>query len=62
MADIRSLNIYAGVHQVFDNRFYRMTCRTFPYSIYYLIEGSVIKVYAVLDDRRDPEWIHRRLS
>jgi hypothetical protein len=62
MADIRSLKIYAGVHQVFDDRYYRMTCRTFPCSIYYRIENSDVKVYAVLDDRRDPEWIRSRLN
>jgi plasmid stabilization system protein ParE len=61
MSDIRSLRIYAGVHQIYEDRYYRMPCKTFPYSIYYRIENSDIKVYAILDDRRDPELIGKRL-
>jgi len=33
-----------------------------PFSIYYQIENKVIKVYAILDCRRDPVWIRERLS
>ena len=33
----------------------------FPYSIYYRIEDDVVKVWRVLDNRRDPEWIERQL-
>lgn len=55
MSDLRSLNIYAGVHQKYDNFYYRMVCKRFPYSIYYRREGMDVQVYAVLDDRRDPE-------
>lgn len=61
MADIRSLKIYAGVHQVDDAGYYRMPCKTFPYSIYYRFDNSDARVYAVLDDRRDPELIKKRL-
>ncbi len=56
MSDLRSLKIYAGVHQKYDDTYYRMPCKRFPYSIYYLIEGSDVNVYAILDDRRDPNW------
>ena len=54
MSDLRSLEIYAGVHQLYRDTFHRMTCSKFPYSIYYRIEGSTADVYAVLDDRREP--------
>jgi len=39
-----------------------MLASRFPYSVFYEIEGDVVKVFAVLDDRRDPEWISDRLS
>lgn len=34
MADIRSLAVYAGVHQKYDDEFFRMVCKRFPFSIY----------------------------
>ena len=55
MSDLRSLNIYAGTHQKFNDSYYRMVCTKFPYSIYYRKDGSNIDIYAVLDDRRDPK-------
>ena len=57
MSDLRSLTVYGGGHQMHDDTpFHRMVCKRFPYSIYYRKEGSNVDVYAVLDDRRDPEW------
>ena len=60
MSDIRSLSVYAGVHQKYHS-YYRMLCSRFPYSIYYRMEGVEAKVYAVLDDRRDPASIKEML-
>ena len=54
MSDLRSLNIYAGVHQKHFKSFYRMVCKRFPYSIYYRKEAADVHVFAVLDDRQDP--------
>lgn len=54
MSDLRSLSIYAGVHQK-HNDYFRMVCTKFPYSIYYRKDGTNVDVYAVLDDRRDPK-------
>jgi plasmid stabilization system protein ParE len=54
MSDLRSLTVYAGTHQRYNDSYYRMVCTKFPYSIYYRKEGSTVNVYAVLDDRRDP--------
>lgn len=56
MSDLRSLKIYAGIHQKYDDHYYRMICKRFPYSIYYRKEGSAVDVYAVLDDRRHPDF------
>lgn len=63
MSDLRSLKIYGGGHQKYDDTpYHRMVCKRFPYSIYYLKQEMEILVYAVLDDRRDPKWINRALN
>jgi hypothetical protein len=59
-ADVRSLNVFAGIHEMTDG-FHRMLAKRFPFAVYYLIEGKTIDVYAILDCRRDPEWIIKRL-
>jgi hypothetical protein len=33
MSDLRSLSIYAGVHQKYNDTYFRMVCTKFPYSI-----------------------------
>jgi len=62
MADIDSLRIHAGVHQVFFGGYHRMLAKRFPYSVYYRIQDKAILVYAVLDNRRHPDWTRRRLG
>ena len=59
--EIESLALYAGIH----NRrfgFHRALSRRFPYSIYYDIEDGEARVYGVLDNRRDPNWIYHHLQ
>jgi hypothetical protein len=60
-ADVRSLTIYAGVHETADG-FHRMLGKRFPFAIYYLLEPASVDVYAILDCRRDPQWISKRLA
>lgn len=56
MSELRSLKIFGGAHQIYEGTaFHRMVCKRFPYSVYYLIENDEVQIYAVLDDRRDPE-------
>lgn len=63
MADIRSLSIYAGIHERFEyGGYHRMVCSRFPFSVFYKIEESEIRVYAVLDNRQDPNTIRERLN
>lgn len=59
-ADVRSLNIYAGIHENAEG-FHRMLAKRFPFAIYYLFDGKCIDIYAILDCRRDPDWIAQRL-
>ena len=55
-ADIDSLLLYAGIHSMHFGRFHRLL------AIYYQIENEAVFVRAVLDLRRDPAWIKRRLE
>lgn len=38
-----------------------MLSKRFPFGIYYEVEDGVAYVYAILDLRRDPLWIGKRL-
>jgi hypothetical protein len=58
--DIDSLSSFAGVHaQHFG--YHRLLVRRFPFAVYYRVERGIVRVYAVLDCRRDPSWIRDRL-
>jgi len=60
-SDIESLRIYGGIHAK-KWGYFRALSKRFPYSIYYKHHNDLIKVFAVLDDRRDPEQINKRLK
>jgi hypothetical protein len=61
-SDIDSLLLYAGVHRVIFG-FYRALSKRFPFAIFYRLDRDkeLIRVYRVLDLRRDPLWIRERL-
>jgi len=60
-ADIDSLEIYGGIHAR-EFGYHRLLAKRFPFAVYYKIENGVVRVQAVLDCRRDPAWIRRRLT
>ena len=60
-ADIDSLILFAGIHP-HEFGFHRALSKRFPFGIYYRVEDAEIRIYAVLDLRRDPAWIRRRLG
>ena len=61
-SEIDSLIDQAGIHlKVLDFYFVKHPSR-FPYSIYYFVSGDTVMVEAVIDQRRDPEWIDERLN
>lgn len=62
ISDIRSLMVYAGIHELRSDGYHRMVTHHFPYAIFYKIEEEVIRVFAVLNTRRDPDWINSRLN
>jgi hypothetical protein len=61
LADIESLHLYAGVHAKHLG-FYCMLARRFPFAIFYRMAEGAVRVHAILDCRRDPERIQRRLT
>ncbi len=49
-----------GVHaKVFG--YHRALSKRFPFAIYYAVEAEVVRVRAILDCRRNPSWIRRRV-
>jgi len=60
-ADIDSLKLYAGIHSKHLKK-YRLLSKRFPYAIYYIIKNETIIVSAVLDCRRNPDWIKNKLK
>ena len=60
-SDIDSLFIYAGIHQVVFAH-HRCLSKRFPFAIYYSVEKELVRVHAVLDCRRNPSWIRKRLK
>ncbi|MDE3065982.1 MAG: type II toxin-antitoxin system RelE/ParE family toxin [Verrucomicrobiota bacterium] len=61
-SDIDSLQLYAGIHIIHFGKYHRLLSKRFPYGIYYRVEENTVLVRAVLDLRRDPKWIRRRLE
>ena len=60
-SDIDSLALYAGIHgMVFGT--HRALSKRFPFAIYYDLTGEEVQIHAVLDCRRRPSWIRRRLK
>lgn len=59
--DIRSLHLYAGIHASHFG-YHRLLTRRFPFAVYYRAESDLVRVYAVLDCRRDPAWIRDKLA
>lgn len=61
-ADIDSLKITAGIHRQPHRHLHRLLSRRFPYAIFYEFDDSRALVVAVIDCRRDPDWIMSHLD
>jgi plasmid stabilization system protein ParE len=60
LSDIESLRLYAGSHrQVFG--FLRLLSKRFPYAVYYTVAAEEVRVWRVLDCRRNPRWTRTQL-
>lgn len=60
-ADIESLYLHSGIHTQYFG-YHRLLAKRFPFAIYYRVEEQSIRIYAVLDCRRNPLSIHNRLK
>ena len=58
--DVDSLATQGGIHaKVFG--YHRSLSKRFPFAIYYRVEADVVRIRAILDCRRNPSWIRRRV-
>jgi plasmid stabilization system protein ParE len=61
-ADIDGLKITAGIHRQPHRHLYRLFSRRFPYAIFYEFVDSEALVVAVVDCRKDLDWISAHLD
>ncbi len=61
-SDIDSLRLFPKKYSVHFDGFYRMLTKRFPYAIYYTINNEQIEIFAVIDTRRNPNWIAKFLQ
>lgn len=61
LTDIESLARFSGIHSL-HLKFHRMLASRFPFGIYYREYGEETQVFAVLDLRRNPNWIRKELG
>ena len=60
-SDIDSLKLFAGIHRK-KFGYYWMLAKTFPFAIYYEIEGrDKVLIHAVVDCRQNPKSIEQSL-
>lgn len=60
-ADLGILESQGGIHEIAFG-FHRKLVNRFPFAIYYLVAESHVDVVAVLDCRRNPDEIEKRLG
>ena len=60
--DIEGLKLTAGIHRQGYKDYRRLLSRVFPCAIYHTFADEIATVWAVIDCRRNPEWIRKRLS
>jgi hypothetical protein len=62
LSDLHSLHLYAGIHRVFHGRYHRLLSKRFPFAVFYTVAEDTVIIHAVLDCRRSPSWIRKRLE
>jgi plasmid stabilization system protein ParE len=60
-ADIESLKLYGGIHSKPYKDYHRLLANRFPFAVFYRVEENTVRIHAVLDCRRSPTWIRRKL-
>lgn len=60
-SDIDSLAYFGGMHRVVLG-YHRLLSKRFPFAVYYRVVEDAVWVFAILDCRRNPSWIRKKLS
>ncbi len=60
-SDIDSLAYFAGIHRIVFG-YHRLLSKRFPFAVYYALKDETATVVAVIDCRRNPSWIRKRLG
>ena len=61
-SDIDLLMTSAGMHSVHFGKYHRLLSKRFPFAIYDRVEDQSVLIHAVLDCRRNPAWIRKKLT
>lgn len=61
-AEIDGLKITGGIHRQLHKNLHRLVCRRFPFAVFYELREETAIVVAVIDCRREPEWIREHLG
>jgi len=51
-----------GTREKYFAEYHRLLSKHFPFAVYYKLETEVALIYAVLDCRRKPAWIRKKLQ
>ncbi|HLF93941.1 MAG TPA: type II toxin-antitoxin system RelE/ParE family toxin [Planctomycetota bacterium] len=62
ISDIESLRLFAGVHALHFERYHRLLSKRFPFAVYYRVEGEIVRIFAILDCRQNPDTGAQRLK
>jgi plasmid stabilization system protein ParE len=60
-ADIEGLKITAGIHRRV-HEYHRLLSRVFPHGVFYTLQADEVIILAVIDLRRNADWVTSRLS
>jgi plasmid stabilization system protein ParE len=60
-SDIDSLIYFGGIHQIVFGH-HRLLSKRFPFAVYYQVTDNIVLVKAVLDCRRNPSWMRKKLA
>lgn len=61
-SDIESLKLFAGIHSIHFEKYYRLLSKRFPFAVYYRINKDEVRIYAVADCRKNPAWIRNKFK
>jgi hypothetical protein len=61
-ADIESLRLYGGIHLKPYKNYHRLLSKRFPFAVFYTVMDKTVFIHAIVDCRRDPAWLRKRLD